>query len=209
MSSKNGTKTKFPGFEFVDRVGQAWISASAAQTRLANEAWSQMRSGNLGLSDLMQFWARSVESQFGTFLELSRGPGFVRQPAWLYFDYKKGETGQTALEGLATLSRSEALATNLDKTDFAYFEGGPSKLMEDDYTAQWLDSTNRTDIKITIAVEKLEAADVQVGQYIAFVLAAGRSSEPPLAIVMLRISAAAAAPAPAPKARAKGRPQGG
>jgi hypothetical protein len=207
MSSNNGGKGSFPGFDFMDRVGQAMSSASLAQARIANEAWSQMRSGNLGLGALMQFWARSVEAQYGTVVELSRGPGFVRQPAWIYFDYTKGATGQTALEGTATLSRSEALATTLDQTDFAYFEEGPSKLTKDDYTAQWLDSSDRTHIKVTINKDAVERDAVEAGQYVAFVLAKGRTSEPPLLIVMVRISAPEAAPKAAPAAKSRRRAQ--
>ena len=179
--------SKIPGFEYLERVSEAWGTAMGAQTRVVNDAWADMQSGNYGFANAMKAWSNYVQAQFGVLVEVSRGPGYVCQPTWLYFDFKKNPPmTPTALDsGVVTIGKTEARTTQLDKTDFACFEAQPA-IPSAVYTCcDWATSVTRSQIRVTLDVAVVAAA--KPGQYISFILAKGRTSEPPIAIVMLRI----------------------
>jgi hypothetical protein len=185
MNSRQSGSGGFPGFDYVERVGQALSSAAVGQIAIANDAWSQIKNGSYGFAAMMQSLAQLIEGQYGTMVEASRGPGFVQQPVWLYFDYSKATGG--ILQGVATITRVEAISTTLDKTAFAAFESNSESLEPDVYSScDWLGSTNRSQIQVALDPEVIKEHG-KPGQYISFILAQGRTSEAPLVIVMLRV----------------------
>jgi hypothetical protein len=189
MSSQRPDPSRFPGYDYLNRVGQAWLSAMSAQTDALNQVWSEMRQGTFDHATMMKLWAQGVQAQFDTLVEASRGPGYVYQPVWLCFDYKAGAPGAKevpeVLQDTVRIARVETLGTQLETTPFASFdlESIPAK---DLYaTCMWV-GNSRSEIQISLNMDLVRTLS-GARQYLSFVLPKGRTAEPPLVIVMLRI----------------------
>jgi hypothetical protein len=181
-----------PGFEFLERVGIAWQRAMTDHARIANAAWDQMRTGKYDHAAMVANWTKVTEAYFPALVEGFRGPGYVREPVWVYFTFdrrlavgKDGKPAGNPLEKVVTIPRMESEATELDATTFASMHG--EKPIDDLYTTcDWADDdTSRTQIKIVLDRTKLAAAN---GQYISIIMPKNRGPESPLVIVMLRVT---------------------
>jgi hypothetical protein len=125
-------------------------------------------------------------------VEASRGPGFVLQPTWAYLDFTPADPDDDethdepeSLEAPVKLSRTEGQSVKVTPTVFAHMDGTaplPTGVYE---FCDWVDGS-RSRIFIKLNKEILRGA--KAGQYISFLLAEGRTGEPPLAIVMLRLN---------------------
>jgi len=186
-SSKNSGQFGFPGLEYIDRVGQAWLSAVTLQREIVTEAWDQMRQGTFEHSTMLQSWVKAMDAFQGIAVEVSRGPGHVYQPVWLCFDYTQGknsiENGDPeVLEGTVRIARNEAAQTTLEPTRFSNLDLKGTIDADAYEICDWVQGS-RSQIHVKLDKSKL----VKPGQYISFILPKGRTGEPPLAIVMLRI----------------------
>jgi len=197
-SSSRSNISRFPGIEYFERVGLAWTNALSVNRKALDDAWSEMKDGTYDYKQMMKTWADTAESYYGVAVEAQRGPGYQRQPVWVYFDYgpqRGGPARPNTLERLATLERTESEGTNLECTEFA-------SLLENDHLdpekvystlPQW-EGASRSRIYMALDTDfihqhvKPPKSIKHQQQYISFILAAGRTSEPPLVIVMLRVS---------------------
>jgi hypothetical protein len=179
-SSQSG----IPGFEYLERVAMAWQRAMTDQARIANTAWEQMLTGEFDQGAMAKNMAKLAEAFFPAVTEGFRGPGYVREPVWVYFTYTQPPEDNT-LETVVRIPRMEAQATELDPTTFASMHG--QLPLDGVYTTcAWADGdSSRTQIKIVLDRTKLSAA---TGQYISFILPKSRGPEAPLVIVMLRVN---------------------
>ena len=171
-----------PGYDYAYRIVDAWQRALGAQGAIATDAWSQMKTGDFKLSTGMKAFAQSVEAYYGVVVEAWRGPEYVREPVWLHFDYSKAKP--SAQKSVVTLCRAEAPSTALDTTAFTPM-GGAGVARDDFYSKCIFPDDNHSTVEVQLNVDNVKAA--AVGQYISFILAKDRGSEPPLVIVMLRI----------------------
>jgi hypothetical protein len=185
MSPKNARSFGMPGSEYMDRVGQAVLGAMTAQREVATAAWTKMQEGKYQYADMMQSLTEMMGGYYEMMIEVSRGPGFVFQPIWLYFDYKKGETGTPeTLQDTVRISRTEAAQTELETTPL-------SSLQKEMPIANAYQSCNwaaggRSQIQVALDKDVIDAA--ATGSYIGFIMPKGRTGEPPLVIVMLQIA---------------------
>jgi hypothetical protein len=177
------TQSGIPGFEYLERIGIVWQRAQTDQARIANDAWNQMKAGTYGYAAMVANWAKLTETYFPVLIEGLRGPGYVREPVWVYFTFSKGQP--SALETTVTIPRMEAQATELDPTTLAPMHG--QRPLDGVLTCTWADNNlSRTQIKIVLDVTKLPAAEN--GQYICIIMPKSRGPESPLVIVMLRVT---------------------
>jgi hypothetical protein len=177
-----------PGFDYVERIGMAWQRALTTHAEIANKYWDQIKAGKFDCATMMASWAKVAEAYFGPTVEAFRGPGFVREPVWLSFNYQRALNN--ALEDVVRLPQAQSDATTLLMTDFAPFYTQPALLSSKVYkSCDWADDdSSRTQIKIVLDHNELQKINVAPGQYISFVLAANRGPEAPLVIVMLLVT---------------------
>jgi hypothetical protein len=173
-----------PGYDYAYRIVDAWQKAMAAQGAIATDAWNQMKTGTFKFSSGMKWFAESVEAYYGVVLEAWRGPEYVREPVWLHFDYDQKTKKPSALESTVALCRPEAPSTTLNATDFASMSGGST--LQPFYADYSFPDAAHATVKVTLNVTKVSGAPP--GQYVSFILADNRGGEPPLVIVLLRIS---------------------
>jgi len=172
-----------PGFEYFERIGIAWQRAMTDHARIANNVWDQIKAGKYDHAAMAANWANVTEAYFPALVEGFRGPGYVREPVWVYFTYSKGDP--KPLETVARIPRMESQATELDATTFASMHGKAP--LDGVYkTCIWADDDlSRTQIKIVLDPTILGGAD---GQYISIIMPKNRGPESPLVIVMLRVT---------------------
>lgn len=194
-SSKSPRTGGLPGSDYFQRIGEAWLAAAANHTAVINRMWDEARAGHFDHATALQTLAQTADGYFDAAIEASRGPGFVQQPMWVYIDFTPGAAdGSTkddpeSLEAQVKLSRTEGQSVQPRPTPFAPMEA--DKPLREIYDfCDWVDGS-RSRILIKLNKDKLKAAiakDGAYGQYISFVLPGGRTGEPPLAIVMLRVN---------------------
>ena len=85
--------SNIPGFDYMSRISRVSGIAVAAQAELANRAWAEMVAGKYSYEDMMRTYARIVDNYYDVFVEVSRGPGYISRPAWVYFDCVKTKKG--------------------------------------------------------------------------------------------------------------------
>jgi hypothetical protein len=182
----------FPGSDYLQRVGEAWLTAVGNHTSAINRMWDDARAGNFDHARAFKTWVEMADGYFDAAVEASRGPGFVLQPTWAYLDFTPADPDDDethdepeSLEAPVKLSRTEGQSVKVAPTVFAQMEGGPS-LPTDAYVfCDWVDGSRS---RIFIKLNKEVIRNAPSGQYISFLLAEGRTGEPPLAIVMLRLN---------------------
>jgi hypothetical protein len=176
--------SNFPGMDYLVRVGSLWNNVLLKQSAEMNTFWSSIKDGNYTHPGLFKAWAGAVEDYYSIAVEASKGPGYISRPAWLYFSYSK--TTKPVLAYTARLDRSESAATVLDKTDFTSLDSGAKLLAKDVYVDSGC-HLNGNELQITLDKDNLALVNEE-GQYISFVFGKNRGPEPPLVIVVLRIS---------------------
>ena len=199
MASQNSRGGGFPGNDYLQRVGEAWLTAVSNHTSTINKLWDDARAGNFSHESAIQAWMRTADGYFDAMVEASRGPGFVLQPTWTYLDFTpkdpknpNSRDDPESLEAPVKLSRTEGQSVKLEHTVFAHMETStalPRKAYE---YCDWVEGS-RSRILVKLDKEVLRKHG-KPGQYISFILAAGRTGEPTLAIVMLRINKPGGAP---------------
>ena len=178
-----------PGMEYLLRVGTLYNNVVTKQADEMQTAWSAIKNGTYKYQDACRVWATAVEDYYGLAVDVSRGPGYISRPAWLYFEYSK--TNPSTLSYPARLDRSESPATDLNTTDFANLDkgNGPSFLLASDLYQQH--EVSGEQVKIVLNDKYLANAPPAPslnGQYISFVFGKNRGPEPPLVIVVLRLT---------------------
>lgn len=176
--------SNFPGMDYFVRVGSLWNNILVKQAAEMDTFWSSVKEGNYTHQGLFKAWAGAVEDYYSIAVEASKGPGYVSRPGWLYFSYSKATNPVMAYT--ARLDRSESAATVLDKTDFISLDGGDKLAAKEVYVDSGC-HLNGNELHITLDKDKL-ALVKQEGQFISFVFGKNRGPEPPLVIVVLRIS---------------------
>jgi hypothetical protein len=169
-----------------------------------NKLWDDARAGNFDFGVILQTWAQAADSYFDVLVEAARGPGVGLPPAWLYLDYRlqvdrdgKLSSVPDTLEKFVKIGRTEGQSVEIETTVFASMQGGQPLTNAYEVCAWRGSSRSEVHIKLNMqalndAAQNKDPAGPRAGQYISFVLPKGRTAEPPLVIVMLRIN-----PAPA------------
>src|SRR5579859_7169438 len=121
MSSRNAGIGGFPGFDYIERIGQAWLAAAASHTQVLNQSWEQMRQGTYDYRTFLQNVTLGAENYFNTMVEVSRGPGYIYEPVWVCFDYQRvGDVDvPESLDATVKIGRTEATSTQIESTPFA------------------------------------------------------------------------------------------
>jgi hypothetical protein len=180
--------SNLPGMDYLVRVGNLWNNLLLKQSSEMQKAWSQIKGGTYKSQNAYSVWATAVEDYYGFAVDVSRGPGYIPRPAWLYFAYSRKQ--DSVLSYTARLDRSESPATVLDTTDFASLDKVPGDtfITRDIYQQCHL---NGDQIEIVLDKKHLDSLPKKPspdGQYISFVFGKNRGPEPPLVIVVLSIS---------------------
>lgn len=187
------TAGNVPGMDYAVRVGHALTEALLTQVDLLNDAWSSMLRGDYTFGAATRLWARVLERYYDAAVELTRGPGYLPRPAWLTFTYSREQ--KNVLKDVARIDRT--ISPDLDTTPFAPFGNGAEQAGLYLMPIAGLASQNpagmeRTEIVVELNTQlieqRIEEGEMGDGQYISFILPRARGPEPPLVIVMLRIS---------------------
>lgn len=192
MASQNSRTGGLPGSDYFTRVGEAWLTAMSNHMSAVNTLWDAARAGTYKHETAVQSWVQTADGYLEAMIEASRGPGFVLQPTWAYIDFTPADPGDPksrddpeSLEAPVKLSRTEGQSVKLEHTDFLHMVSRGS-FDRDPY--EYCDWVGGSRSQILIKLNKEVLRDAPGGQYISFVLADGRTGEPPLVIVMLRIN---------------------
>lgn len=182
--------SNFPGFEYLLRVGSSLSTAIMGHGDAVNKAWHDIKEGNYGFREMMKTWAETTEGYFQAVVEASRGPGFPRSAAWIFFDC---QAKPKVLKGSVKLSRAEPDDPYV--TEFASMEGKPG--IPATAAACAFADAGHSRLNVRLIPDHVDKDGNPIfhdlrsrrarGQYMGFVLAKGRTSEAPLVIVMLRV----------------------
>jgi hypothetical protein len=187
--AKNSDPSNPPGLEYLLRIGKAWESVVTGQTAALQQAWNEVRGGTYTQEKAMKLWSGLAESQFDVITEVAKGPAYVFRPAWLYFSYKMAS--KLPVEGAAKIDRTESQATNLDTTDLSSMSGGGGALSGSGTNSIYLTcvpTSSRREISIKLDIGEIEKQAKAGHQYMGFILGKDRGAEPPLVIVILRVT---------------------
>jgi hypothetical protein len=172
--------SNIPGFDYMSRVSRVSGIATAAQAELANRAWAEMIAGKFSYEDMLRTYARIVDNYYDVWVEVTRGPGYITRPAWVYFDCVKTKDGWVpeTLKAPAKMDRGKTPETELAPTVFEG-KGGSFDLYK---SYDWVG------YDLTLTLDPALVHEVPSGMYMSYVFAKGRSSEAPLAIAVLRVT---------------------
>lgn len=186
--AKNSDPSNPPGLEYLLRIGKAWEGALTGQTAALREAWNELKGGTYTQEKAMKIWSGLAESQFDVVTEVAKGPAYVFRPAWLYFSYKIGS--KLPVEGAAKIDRTESQATNLDTTDLASMSGGSALRGTGNQSIYQtcVPTSSRREISIKLDIAEIDKQAAANNQYMGFILGKDRGAEPPLVIVILRVT---------------------
>ena len=172
-------KDNVPGFRYVSRVFEAGYNALANQAERANGAWAEIKQGRWGFGSAMRMWAEAVEEYYGVAVEAAKGPVYAHRPAWLVFPYSKKNS--------PTLNDQAELDCRVDEgeLDYTSFEAfGKGKASKTLYrTAPQGKGTT-----VTVQLDKNQVKKLPNGDYVSFIFPKGAGSQPPLVIVVLRVT---------------------
>jgi hypothetical protein len=175
----------FPGFDYAQRVVLAWGGALTALGESYNQAWSDIKQGDYGLKKYIGNLANAYEVSFGVALEVLKGPNFKSRPEWLQIEYNKTTDNPNTLSGIAKLDKNYNQSVVLVDTDYERLSGS-SKAVGKICTSSWAIKSRFDTIRLDLDRTRVRA--LLNGYYIGFVIAQGITAEPPLAIVMLRVT---------------------
>jgi hypothetical protein len=174
-----------PGFEYAQRVILAWSNALSALGERYNQSWSDIKQGKYGLKECIMNLASAYEISFDAALEVLKGPNFKGHPGWLQIEYNKTTDEPNSLAGIAKLDKSYDQSTVLVDTDHERLgaSGGATGAL---CTSSWAIKGRFDTIRLDL--DKNKVKKLTNGHYIGFVIAQGITAEPPLVIVMLRVT---------------------
>ena len=187
----SGARANLPGLDYMRRMGEAWQTAMMDQLSATQQAWEEAMAGNYDHKTAARLWAGAAASYYDFFLELSRGPNYSFHPAWIRLPHKLGET--LPLKAAVAIDRAESQNTELEATDFTPLRGGAALKNLYDMLAP---TPSGRELVVELDVDALnkQLSDLTgqqeiAGQYLSFVTGKGRGAEPPLAIVVLSVTA--------------------
>lgn len=86
----DGVAENVPGFEYAQRVSQAFVNALTAHGEEANAAWDKMRRGRFSFGDATQSWTRIVQRYAGVATQaLKISP--ITRPTSIVIEFPQGE----------------------------------------------------------------------------------------------------------------------
>lgn len=173
----------FPGFNYVARVASAANRAMDAHAELLNQAWSQMREGTYTPEEALKTWSRVTDNYVGVVTEAWRVSNVGPTPSWFLIPYSKKDPKLNYSVPIDQVLEKNA---DLEVTSFQSMGTWPS------ITAQTMLKNGQVRGAGTRIEFDLDqgALDVAVGNsYQAFVFRKGGGAAPPLAAIVVQISA--------------------
>lgn len=195
----DGIDDNLPGFAYAQRVVTAWTNALTAMGEGFNQGWSEIQQGRYGFGALMRTWASTWSASVDVLQELWKGPNFRTAPQWVHFRVTKASAKRKVtpdvLESTLPLDKKWGRDVELETMPFerlgtpakASTSAASSKALAELWSAcGWTDDLRRDSLNVALNVKA--AAELDSGQYLGVVLAAGTTGEPPLAVVLLHVS---------------------
>jgi hypothetical protein len=180
-----------PGFEYVQRVSAAALHAVLAHGEEANRAWSELRRGRFGIGAALQSWTKVVENYAGVVTEGLRFTPQPAQPAWLFIPYSKKNPPTTKFS-----LRIDTTREPIASLHFTEFEGpapvrsaapGSGRVKSVLYKKGIPEVVgNRVEFNLDHSqVQQLDDGT----QHTAFVYRKGMGAAPPVAVVVVQVTA--------------------
>jgi hypothetical protein len=173
-------KDNVPGYRYVSRVFEASYNALTNQAEKANGAWAEIKQGRWGFGSAMRMWAEAMEEYYSVAVEVARGPAYAHRPAWLVFPFSKKAAPTLIDQAELDCSVDEG---ELDYTSFEAFGRGKASKKKIYRRAPLARHST-----VSVQLDKDEVKDLDNGDYVSFIFPKGAGSQPPLVIVVLRVS---------------------
>ena len=173
----------FPGFNYLARVASAANRAVDAHAELLNDAWSQMRDGTYTPEQALKTWSRVTDNYVGVATEAWRVSNVGPAPSWFLIPYSKKDP---KLNYSVPIDQVLEKTADLDVTSFQSMGAWPSippqNMLKDGRVRA---AGTRIEFDLNQA-----ALAVDVGNsYQAFVFRKGGGAAPPLAAIVVQITA--------------------
>lgn len=172
-----GGDDNIPGFEYAQRVSNAWVNALTAHGEEANAAWADIRRGRYGFGAAAQAWARLVDNYAGVVAQALR-PSPIAAPTWVVIEFPEGEprSPQTSTRVDAFLEKDTALHfAQIGGTRTDIFDGAPRGLGN----------------RIEFPLNRAQLQTLRAGENLVYFLyRAGMGPVPPLVALVVRVTPA-------------------
>jgi hypothetical protein len=183
-------RQNYPGFSYMSRISSASFNALDALAENYNDNWDAMKKGTYTFGTFTKTWATTLETCYDVGVAVGNGPSYKPSPQWLLFSYSpmkqpKNFNTPNVLDGVAYLGTKMSQATVLAKTSMGEI-GGP-RAQDIIMPPTWVDSRRRDSIQVSLDVT--EVKKLTAGYYVGFILEQAANGSPPLAVVILNVTA--------------------